>query len=163
MRSRTPGIDRLRCPAASCATTSTMVWAPPPLTGLTVPGCRLEHRVAQLRWCLLQPRHRHQAQFAATRRRLWILAVLRGQISKGRAPFETFHQHCDLRLRRLRRGGIVSAPVGQLCVAHRRDDDLRDVVGLFRDVELRAIPVEEVGNFPIVMATLTRLLFDHLL
>ena len=45
-----------------------------------------------------------------------------------------------------RRRGIVSGPVGRLGFAHRRHHDLRDVIRLLRDIELRAIGVEKIGD-----------------
>ena len=67
-------------------------------------------------------------------------------VGERRAALEPFHQHVGLCRRCLRRRRVVAGPVGQLGLARRRNRDLRDVIRLFREVELRAVGEKEVAH-----------------
>ena len=106
----------------------------------------VQHSVAQSGRCLFEFRHRDQTHVAAARCRFGIFRIARRQVAEGRAGLEALHQHSHLGRGLFRRGRIVSGSVRQLRIADRRDDELRDVVRLFRHVELAAVGVEEVRH-----------------
>jgi kumamolisin len=119
-------------------------------------GRRLEDRIAQRRRRLLQRRDRNEAKIAAALGGFGVLGIVSGQITERRAALELLHQHLRLGRRFLRRRRIVSGAVGALRFAHGRDDDLRDVDGVFLAVERRLVGLIERGDVRVGDADLVR-------
>ena len=108
------------------------------------PGLLADDRFLQRLGRLLQRRHRHESEIASALSALRILGVVHRHVREARARFQALHDHPHLERGLLRRRRIVPGAVGLLRRPVRRDDDLRDAIGLFGDGELRAIRVEEI-------------------